>query len=287
MRALPPPLDLLRGKAVVVTGASDGIGAAAARRLAAAGAVLVPVGRSPEKTARLADELGVKGEVADFEQLDNVRALAERILQRCPTIDVLINNAGGVFSRRMTTPDGNERTFQVNHLAPYLLTRLLEAPLRRCDGRVVTTSSSAALLGRLRRDDLAASVQSKGGYIGFPVYCRTKLANTLFALELSRRWPEVSSTSYHPGAVASQFGRGSGLVGFLFAVPAFRALIRTPDQGADTMLWLASAPDSAGWYSGGFFSDRNPARLPRPATDAHLARDLWELSADLTGLPRS
>lgn len=285
---MPAPLENLSGKTVVITGASDGIGAAAARHFAGAGVRVVPVGRSPEKTARLADELGVEGEVVDFEKLEDVRALGKRLLKRCSTIDVLINNAGGTFSRRRTTQDGNERTFQVNHLAPYLLTRLLEAPLRRSGAaRIVTTASSAAYLGRFRPGDLAEGVRSTGRYIGFSVYSRTKLANTLFAAELARRWPDVDSMSYHPGAVASQFGRGSGVVGFLFAVPQFRAAIRTPDQGADTMLWLASAPERDGWCSGGFFSDRNRMRTPRQTGDAQLASDLWELSADLTGLPRS
>lgn len=285
--AVPVPLDNLSGRTVVVTGASDGIGAAAARRLSDAGALVVPVGRSPDKTARLAEELGVEGEIADFEKLADVRDLGERLLKRCATIDVFINNAGGTFAKRLTTTDGNERTFQVNHLAPYLLTRLLEEPLRRKGARIVTTASSAAYLGRFRRDDLAESVRSKGIYVGFSVYSKSKLANILFAAELARRWPEIDSTSYHPGAVASQFGRGSGLVGFVFAVPQFRALIRTPDQGAETMLWLASAPDSAGWYSGGFFADRHPMRAPRQMTDHQLASELWNLSADLTGLPRS
>lgn len=283
----PPPVDNLHGATVVVTGASDGIGAAAARRFAAAGALVIPVGRSPDKTARLADELGVDGEVADFASLDEVRALGKRLAARCTSIDVLVNNAGGTFSKRLTTMDGNERTFQVNHLAPYLLTRLLHERLRHEGARIVTTASSAAYLGHLHAAALAESVRSKGPYVGFHVYSKSKLANTLFAAELARRWPEVDSTSYHPGAVASQFGRGSGLVGFLFAVPQFRALINSPAQGADTMLWLASAPAGEGWYSGGFFSDRAPMRLPRQARDPRLAGELWELSADLTGLPRS
>lgn len=286
-RSLPPlPVDRLHGKTVVVTGASDGIGAAAARRLAEAGALVVPVGRSPDKTARLAEELGVEGESADFACLDDVRDLGERLLSRCPTIDVLMNNAGGTFAKRVTTVDGHERTFQVNHLAPYLLTRWLEEPLRHNGARVVTTASSAAHLGRFDRDDLAVSVTTPGVYVGFRAYSKSKLANILFAFELARRWPEVSSTSYHPGAVASQFGRGSGLVGFLFAAPQFRAMIRTPEHGADTMLWLASAADDEGWYSGGLFTDRAPMRAPRQSQDADLASKLWELSADLTGLPR-
>ncbi len=287
VRAQPPPLDRLRGKTVVVTGASDGIGAAAARELANAGADVVLVGRSPDKTSRLADELGVQGEIADFAKLDDVRDLGARILKHCTRIDVLVNNAGAVFAKHLITEDGNERTFQVNHLAPYLLTRLLAQPLRHNGARIVTTASSAAHLGRLPTVDLAASVQSRGFYVGFRAYSRSKLANTLFVAELARRWPEVASTSYHPGAVASQFGRGSGVVGFLFALPQFRALIRTAEHGADTMLWLASAEDGEGWYSGGMFTDRNPMRAPRQTADVALAGDLWDLSADLVGLPRS
>lgn len=280
-------LDGVRGKTIVLTGASDGIGAAAVRQLAAAGAHVVPVGRDPDKTARVADELGVDGELADFAKLGDVRSLATRIRLRCKTIDVLINNAGGVFNKRLVTEDGNERTFQVNHLAPYLLTRLLEEPLRHSGARVVTTASSASHLGRLRTQDVAAGGQSKGIYFGFRAYGTSKLANILFAAELARRWPEVASTSYHPGAVASQFGRGSGVVGLLFAVPQFRAVIRTPEQGADTMLWLAGADDSEGWYSGGLFTDRRPMRAPQQAKDHQLAIDLWDLSAELTGLARN
>lgn len=269
----------------MVTGASDGIGAAAVRILAAAGADVVPVGRSPEKTATLCAELGLQGETADFASFAEVRALADRLRERCPRIDVLANNAGGTFAERVTTVDGNERTFQVNHLSPYLLTRLLEDRLRAAAApRVVTTASTAAHLGRLRPATLAGAGQSSGPYVGFQVYGTSKLANILFTGELARRWgPAVAATCFHPGAVATGFAREQGLAGAVFAIPQFRAAIRTPLQGADGMLWLASAP--TGWRSGEFYSNRHRAVRPAQARRSAVAEQLWRRSAELTGVP--
>ncbi|MEU2349404.1 SDR family NAD(P)-dependent oxidoreductase [Modestobacter sp. NPDC049651] len=266
-----------------MTGASDGIGAAAARRLHRAGAQVVVVGRSAEKTAAVAGELGVPGCVADFGRLDDVRRLAADLRDRYPRIDVLANNAGASFGGpRRLTGDGVERTFQVDHLAPYLLTRLLEEPLRAVGGRVVTTSSFAHWGGGPRRGGLAAAADP-GIAPGLRAYCTAKWANVLFTRELARRWaPDVTATSFDPGAVATSFGRSGGLIGLAFRSPLI-AFARTPGQAADTLVWLATADD--GWRTGGHHRDRHRTPVAPTARDDVRARELWELSARLVGLP--
>ncbi|MFI5611035.1 SDR family NAD(P)-dependent oxidoreductase [Amycolatopsis sp. NPDC051903] len=187
-------------RTVVITGASSGIGAAAARRFAALGDRVAVVGRSPEKTAAVADGVG-EPFTADFAQLDDVRALAEALRSRYPKIDVLAHNAGGQFRERTTTVDGHELTMQVNHFAPFLLTHLLAESL---DGaRVVVTSSRAHGYGRLDLTDLDGA---RTRYNSLRRYATTKLANLLFARELARRLP-VSAASFHPGTVAGDFFR--------------------------------------------------------------------------------
>ena len=269
---------------VVVTGASDGIGAAAARRLHRSGATVVVVGRSPEKTAAVVAELpGARGLTADFIRLDDVRTLAGE-LARLPRIDVLVNNAGASFGRHALTVDGHEQTFQVDHLAPYLLTRLLEPPLRAAHGRVVTTASFMHWLGWVRRGTPARADQSPRPYLGTRAYARAKLANVLFTAELARRWaPEVTATCADPGAVASNFGASAGgVTGLAFRTP-LTAFLRTPAQGADTLVWLATAED--GWRNGRLHADRSPAWTLPAARDEVRAAELWTSSARLLGLP--
>ncbi|MFQ1000634.1 SDR family NAD(P)-dependent oxidoreductase [Modestobacter sp. SSW1-42] len=272
------------GPVVVVTGASDGIGAAAARRLHRAGAQVVVVGRSPEKTAAVAAELdGARALTADFARLDDVRRLAAQLAE-LPRIDVLADNAGASFPRRELTVDGHERTFQVDHLAPYLLTRLLEAQLRASRARVVTTSSFAHWGGVTRRGHLAGAVQSRPPYLATRAYARAKWCNVLFTRELARRWaPDVTATCFDPGGVATSFGRAAGgATGLLFRSPLV-AFLRTPAQGADTLVWLATAAD--GWRNGAHHAHRSRTLTARSARDDVRAAELWELSARLVGLP--
>jgi NAD(P)-dependent dehydrogenase (short-subunit alcohol dehydrogenase family) len=244
----------------------------------------VVVGRSPEKTAAVGAELGVRSVVADFARLDDVRRLAAQLRGTLPRIDVLANNAGASFGRRALTVDGHERTFQVDHLAPYFLTRLLEEPLRAARGRVVTTSSFVHWAGGVRRGHLAESVGAPGRYVATRAYARAKWANVLFTRELARRWsPEVTATCFDPGAVATSFGRSSGgLTGLAFRTP-LTAFFRTPAQGADTLVWLATAVE--GWRNGGHHADRSRTPTAPSARDDVRARELWELSARLVGLP--
>ncbi|MCO7221366.1 SDR family NAD(P)-dependent oxidoreductase [Klenkia sp. PcliD-1-E] len=278
-------------RTAVVTGASDGIGAAAARRLHRDGWRVVVVGRSAEKTATVADELERQGHpddhreverhTVDFARLDDVRALAATLAEQHRRIDVLANNAGASFPRRTTTVDGFETTFQVDHLAGYLLTRLLEEPLRAARGRVVTTSSFMHRIGPLPR---RVTADPPRPYSGMLAYSRAKTMNALFTRELARRWaPDVTATCYTPGAVATSFGaRSGGLSGLAWKLGLSRSF-RTPAQGADTLVWLATAAE--GWRNGGFHADRDTAPAMPWATDDRRARDLWQLSADAVGLP--
>jgi len=245
---------------------------------------VVVVGRSAEKTAAVGAELGVRSLVADFARLDDVRRVAAELRATLPRIDVLANNAGASFGRRAVTVDGHERTFQVDHLAPYLLTRLLEDPLRAARGRVVTTASFAHWAGGVRRGHLADAVRAPGPYVATRAYARAKWCGVLFTRELARRWaPEVTATCFDPGAVATSFGRASGgVTGLVFRTP-LTAFLRTPAQGADTLVWLATAED--GWRNGGHHADRSRALAAPSARDDVRARELWELSAGLVGLP--
>lgn len=267
------------GKVVVVTGASDGVGAAAARAFFRHGATVVAVGRSPEKTNQIAAYVGTEPHLADFSQLASVRRLAAELVRRYPRIDVLANNAGGVWPRRRLTEDGHEMTFQVNHLAPFLLTRLLSGPLAAGGARVVVTSSAAHRSGHVRLDDL----DSARWYFQSVVYGTTKLENILFAAELARRGTGegITATSFHPGVVATRFGRDSGVVRRLYQLG--QPLMKTPAQGADTLVWLATAPPSE-WRNGGYFADRREAAVRGQAGDATLASALWERSEKILGL---
>jgi NAD(P)-dependent dehydrogenase (short-subunit alcohol dehydrogenase family) len=246
---------------------------------------VVVVGRSVEKTAAVAAELGgALALTADFARLDDVRLLAAQLRDRLPRIDVLVNNAGASFGRRALTVDGHERTFQVDHLAPYLLTRLLEEPLRAARGRVVTTASFVHWAGGVRRGRLATAVQALGPYVATRAYARAKWCTVLTTRELARRWaPAVTATCFDPGAVATSFGRASGgVTGLAFRTP-LTAFMRTPAHGADTLVWLATAVD--GWRNGGHHADRSPALVLPSARDDVRGRELWELSAELVGLP--
>jgi NAD(P)-dependent dehydrogenase (short-subunit alcohol dehydrogenase family) len=275
----------MRGRTVVVTGASAGIGAAAAGRFADLGATVAVVGRSAQKTAAVADALGAQAHLVDYGRLDDVRRLADELLARYPRIDVLANNAGGVFTARTTSADGHEMTFQVNHLAPFLLTNLLlDRLIHAPEGvRVINTASVAYRRGHLDLDDLD---RARGRYSGSGAYGATKLASILFTRELARRTQGtgVTASAFHPGSVASDIGRQGGLPGLLFGSRLSRMLLATPAQGAEPLVRLATIVD-ADAVNGQYFH-RFTLEEPRNkhATDPHLAEQLWERSAQLTGV---
>ena len=270
---------------MVVTGASDGIGAAAARMLARRGDEVVVVGRSPGKTRAVAAELRAECHAADFAHLDQVRDLARELRARHSRVDVLLNNAGLISgSRRAVTADGHELTFQVNHLAVFLLTMLLQDPLAAARGRVITTSSRAGAARDARV--VPGDLDMAGGYDGLRAYKASKLANVLFTRELARRWGPlgVSAAAAHPGIVRSQWGRSGPTSVRLVVTSPLRLAMRSPERGADTLVWLATNAPGSAWESGGYFADRKPAAASPAAGDVSLAADLWDRSAQMCGL---
>jgi NAD(P)-dependent dehydrogenase (short-subunit alcohol dehydrogenase family) len=269
----------LDGKVVVVTGASAGVGAAAARRFAELGATVAVVGRSPEKTAAVAEEIDAKPFTADFTRLTDVRRLAGALADRYPRIDVLANNAGGRFRRRTTTEDGHEAMIQVHHLAPFLLTHLLAEQLKT-DARVISTSSAAHAFGRIDLDDLDGT----GKWYGQTrFYATSKLAGILFARELARRG-HVTAAAFHPGIVASDFFRDGGVNAVALRSPPGRLVTVTPEQGAEPLVHPATVADARS--VNGAYLDRMARRDPkgRQASDAEFAKALWDRTAEVLGL---
>jgi NAD(P)-dependent dehydrogenase (short-subunit alcohol dehydrogenase family) len=268
------------GRVIVVTGANSGIGLAAAEAFARGGAKVALVGRDRQRLddalsrvrAAAPDNGGttVAAYPCDFTELSEVRGLAGALRDAYPRIDVLANNAGGAFPNRVRTTDGHELTIQVNHLAPFLLSHLLRD--RLTGGRIVNTASDAHTAGKLDPANLDSA--GDGPFRMFTVYGSSKQANILFAAEAARRWPEIDSFSYHPGVVRTRFARDSRLVSTFYKVWPF---LRTPAQGADTMLWLAGAP-MADLVNGGYYVKRKLKEPSVPTRSPELAAELWTVS---------
>lgn len=273
------------GRVVVVTGASDGIGTAAARALKKRGDEVVVVGRSAAKVRAVGIELEAEVHVVDFAHLGEVQALAADLVERHPKIDVLINNAGLIAgTSRTITDDGHELTFQVNHLAPFLLTMLLGASLSH-PGAVVITTSSAAGTSRDARV-VVEDLDMANEYGALRAYKASKLANVLFTRELSRRWGPlgVSAAAAHPGMVRTQWGNSGPLAVRLVMKSPLRLALRSAERGADTIVWLATSRPGTDWETGGYFADRKPAKPSPWADDLQLCKQLWDRSAMLCGL---
>src|SRR5579862_6585424 len=240
---------------VLLTGATRGIGRAAAIELARQGAEVALVGREPERVRAVADEARSAGggaapiheHVADLMLMADVRALAAEARARYGHIDVLANNAGALFASRQLTSEGLERTFALNHLAPFLLTNLLRDRLE--GGRVVTTASDAHESGRLDLDDL----QSEKSYTAMRVYGTSKLCNILFTRELARRAPELHANCFHPGVVRTGFGKNeNGIWRILTTLGG--PFFRSPERGARSLVWLATS-EEAGRLTGEYVED--------------------------------
>ena len=260
------------------------IGQAAAVQLARAGAELAVVGRDPERVERVAGEAEAAGSgarvhqhVADLSLMAGVRALAAEVLDRYERIDVLANNAGALFSTRRETAEGLERTFALNHLAPFLLTNLLRE--RLAGGRVVTTASDAHTGGLLDLEDL----QSESSYAAMRVYGTTKLCNILFTRELARRAPELRANCFHPGVVRTGFAKEEGGIWKLLTTLG-APFFRSPARGARSLVWLALS-EEAGTLSGEYVENEKVRSPSAQAQDSSLAAALWERSAELAGLP--
>jgi len=264
-------------KTMVITGASSGIGANAAGRLAADGWDVAVVGRNPERTRAVAESVGGTAFLADFDRLDEVRELAASLADRYERIDVLANNAGGLIHARGLSADGHERTLQHNHLAPFLLTTLLLPRLQ--DARVIGTASVANLFGNLRLDDLEWAKRPWFG--GWQAYGTSKIATILFTQSLAERG--IEAYSFHPGYVATSFGADSGLVRFANLVSGNRLGI-SPEQGASPLVHLATAP-STGVPSGTYFDGLKPfGRIDGSAKKPGVAEALWAESERLVSL---
>jgi len=278
----------MNGKTVLVTGATGGIGRATALGLATMGAHLAIIGRDRGRTEGAAREIRAAGGgqvdvfVADLSSQSEVRRLADEVLQSLSRIDVLINNVGGYWHTQHVTADGLERTFALNHLAPFLLTHLLLDRLKQsAPARVVTVSSNAQAMGRIDFDDL----QGERSYSGGRAYNQSKLANVLFSYELARRLQTTSVTAnaLHPGVVSTSFGAEDPARLQRLFVPIMRPFMKTPAQGAATSIYLASAPDLE-QVTGRFFANSKPKRSSKRSYDEAAAARLWQVSADLVGL---
>ncbi|MBI1329875.1 MAG: SDR family NAD(P)-dependent oxidoreductase [Alphaproteobacteria bacterium] len=278
----------MKDKTVVITGATSGIGEVAASRLAQKGARIVFVARDPsrgEATLKhlnaVAPDLKHAVHYGDLSTLAEMKRVAGEIAGAEPKIDVLINNAGAMFSPRQVTADGLEMTFAVNHMAYFVVSNILLPNVEASgNGRIVSTASDAHRAAKLDFDDL----QSERNYIALGVYGRSKLMNILFTRELARRLngKPVTANCLHPGFVATRFGdNNGGLTRSVFGFAKNFAL--SPEQGAQTIIYLASSPDVQG-KSGGYYAKSKPATPTRAAQSDADAKRLWDVSAEIAGL---
>jgi NAD(P)-dependent dehydrogenase (short-subunit alcohol dehydrogenase family) len=278
----------MAGRTVLITGATSGIGRATALGLATMGAHVAITGRDRGRTESAAREISAAGGwdvdafVADLSSQAQVRRLASEVLEVLPRIDVLINNVGGYWRTRHVTPDGLERTFAINHLAPFLLTNLLLDRLEQsAPARVVTVASNAQTQGHIDFDDL----QGERSYSGGRAYSQSKLANVLFSYQLARRLrgSAVTSNALHPGLVRTSFGADDPARIQRLLVPFLGPVMKSPARGAATSVHLASAPELE-QVSGRYFANRRLTRSSTRSSDQAVAARLWEASADLVRL---
>lgn len=283
-------MALMTGKTVLVTGGTSGIGGATAAGLADLGARVGIVGREQQRAEAAAEQIRVAGGQVDVFTADvasqrQVRRLAEQVLAAYPRLDVLVNNVGGYWATRHETEDGLERTFAVNHLAPFLLTNLLLDRLRSsAPARVVTVSSGAQSMGRIDFDDLMGD----RSYNGQRAYNQSKLANVMFTFELARRLEGtgVTATVLHPGVVRTSFGQEDSGRWMRLMLPVARPFMKSPEEGAATSIHLASSPIVEG-VTGQYFASSRPREASRASYDTGAAARLWEVSAELVDIGSS
>lgn len=279
----------MEGKVCLVTGATSGIGKVTAHELAKQGATVVIVGRSRQKVEATVEEINsrtgnqsVEYLLADLSSQKEIRSLAREFKSRHDRLDVLVNNAGAVFSEYGETEDGVERTFAVNHLNYFLLTNLLLDVLEAsAPSRIVNVASGAHQGAELDFDDLGA----KQNYGFMRAYGRSKLANVMFTYELSRRLDGtgVTANALHPGSVATGIGTNNDVWYVRPALALFRLLSTTPEKGAETSVYLASSPEVEG-VTGQYFANKKPVASSKASYDEVSAEGLWRISEELTGL---
>lgn len=281
----------MKGKVIVITGATSGIGQVAAEKLTAMGARVVQVARDKERGQAAMARLnqiapGISHSIyyADLLRMTEMKRVAAEIAQAEPRIDVLINNAGAMFGTRQLTEDGLERTFALNHMSYFMMTQGLRDRLAAsAPSRVVNTASDAHTSGTVDFNDLQSEKAYRStlrdwlrsGGTAFKVYARSKLMNILYTRELARKLAGtgVTANSLHPGFVATRFGdQTGGLIGFGVGIAKRFAL--TPEQGAETLVYLASSPEVAS-VTGEYFHKCRPATPSKEAQDDAKAQRLW------------
>jgi len=278
----------MQGQVCLVTGATAGIGLVTARELARKGARVILVGRSSERCSRAADEIRaqtgstlVDWLVADLSSQADIRRLADEVRSRTPRLDVLVNNAGGIFLKRQQSADGIEMTFALNHLSYFLLTNLLRPILEQsAPARIVSVASDAHKGVSIEFND----IEGKNRYGGWRAYQQSKLANIQFTYELSRRLTgtRVTANTLHPGFVRTTIFREGGVLGWLLRRAA-DVIALSPEEGAKTSVYLASSPDVAA-VTGRYFVKETPVESSPQSRDASAALRLWRLSEEMTGL---
>jgi len=275
----------MQKKLILITGATAGVGKAVAYALATQGHELILVGRNPQKTENVAQQIrtqtgnkAIHTLIADFVDLQQIRHLAEQVQQKIPPLDVLINNAGAAFMRRYKTKYGVEKTFLVNHLAPFLLTNLLHDHLQN-NARIINVASGTHPFGKLDLNDL----NLEHFYFGIAAYARSKLANILFTYELARRLKNTTITvnTLTPGRVGTDIFKSDFSI-FGPLIKWFMARVSpTPEQGADNTVFLATSAEVEG-VTGKYFVKREAVRSSPLSYDEDLAKRLWEVSEKLT-----
>lgn len=279
----------MKDKLVMVTGATAGIGKVTARELARKGATVIVVGRSREKCETITNEIrtttgnpNVSYMVADLSSQGEIRRLATEFYARHNHLDVLVNNAGAVNTKRLESPDGIELTFAVNHLNYFLLTHLLLPALKAAPtARIVNVASDAHAAGALNFDDLEYKQRR---YNAFSAYAQSKLANIMFTYELARRLTgsTITSNALHPGFVSTRFGANNG--GIFTFIPLLARLIGVnEDRGAETSIYLASSPDVEG-VSGAYYSEGRLSKSKQVSYDTAAQQRLWQISEQMTGI---
>jgi NAD(P)-dependent dehydrogenase (short-subunit alcohol dehydrogenase family) len=283
---------ILQNKTILVTGATNGIGEITALELARLGATVIVAGRSRERVDATVDRirretnnLNTAGLIADLSLMSEVRKLAAEFRSKYNRLDVLVNNAGAVFSTRQVTAEGIEMTFALNHLSYFLLTHeLLDLLKSSAPSRVVNVSSDAHQVG-MRFDD----IQFERGYNGFGPYGQSKMCNVLFTYELARRLEGTGVTvnALHPGFVRTGFGKGDKSIPGRILSTVFGILQQfgaiTPEEGAKTSIYLASSPEVEGG-SGKYFVKSQPKESHPSSYNQDDQRKLWDISAKLTGV---
>jgi NAD(P)-dependent dehydrogenase (short-subunit alcohol dehydrogenase family) len=276
-------------KTILITGASDGIGAEAARQLASKGHRLLITGRSKEKIESIARETGAKSLIADFAKFSDVRKLAREVKAELggAGLDVLANNAGGIFGDPRKTEDGNEQTFQINHLSPFLLTELLMPDLLKSkNGASVINTSSIAhrLFGKLDLEDLNNDKKLNAN----KAYGDAKLANVLHAKGLQARYGNrgLATVSFHPGAVATNFAsETTSIMRFFYHTPLKKLNLISSEIGGATLAWLIEGIPGTTWEVDGYYDQRKLSKKVNPqVNDEAIVNGLWERSMKYVGL---